>query len=227
VCEVVHLHVNDLDRSTGIRVIRRKKKTLAEDVLQVAREVFDYTDRYVAEEELKPTDWLFSGRCNPCFRILTIKKRDESGKVINVKRVKEKVCDGGHLTTRRALAVWDRILKKLGFKVPGRGIHTLRHFDLTKFYAATHDLRATQKRAGHSSSVITETYADVVDMEEKAQKAGITVSGAPWGPSSGREGTGAQANAPGRSQGQRKAPAGPGTPPSKPLSPKGKHPIRK
>lgn len=59
----------------------------------------------------------------------------------------------------------------------------MRHYDLTRFYAATKDLRATQLRAGHASPITTTIYADVVDMQEKADHTGLSggAGGAsPW-----------------------------------------------
>lgn len=182
ISEVLHLRVRDFDRATGIRIVRRKKHELVEDVLQVAPDLFDYVERWVAEAVLGPDDWLFPGRCGPCSRFVTDVTRDPATRqVIARKRRVEQVCrEGGHLTTRRALAVWDRYLKRLGLKVRGRGIHTLRHYDLTRFQRANKDLRATQLRAGHSSPITTAIYADIVDMEEKAERAGISAAGSPW-----------------------------------------------
>lgn len=182
ISEVLHLRVSDFDRATGIQIIRRKKKVLERDTLAVARELYDYFDQYVAEEELDADDWLFPGRCGPCYRKIT-----ERGKVLR----REKLCTGGHLTIRRVQAIWDKILERANLKMKGRGIHTLRHYDLTRFYRVNKDLRATQLRAGHSSPITTTIYADVVEMEEKAQAAGVSASTAPWkrkgGPRRGRK----------------------------------------
>lgn len=180
ISEVLHLHVKNFDRNSGIQCIRRKKKTLSPDVLAVAHELFGYVERYVEQTGLQPEDYLFPGDCGVCWRKVTIRERGRGGKFVTKETRREKVCDGGHLTVRRAQAVWDRILTRLGLKVEGRGIHTLRHYDLTRFYAATKDLRATQLRAGHSSPITTTIYADVVEMQEKADVAGITTSGVPW-----------------------------------------------
>lgn len=180
ISEVMHLRVKGFDRNSGLQCIPRKKKVLEPDVLAVALELFDYVEQYVKEAGLKPDDWLFPGECGECWRKVSVREKGPDGRLVTTGERREKVCEGGHLTVRRAQAVWDRILVKLGIKVEGRGIHTLRHYDLTRFYAATKDLRATQKRAHHSSPITTTIYADVVEMQEKADEAGITVSSAPW-----------------------------------------------
>ena len=180
ISEILHLHVQQIDRNSGVECVRRKKKELEEDVLAVSRDLFDYVDEYVKQAGLKPDDYLFPGEAGECWRTVAIRERGEDGRLVTTGRRREKVCDGGHLTIRRAQAIWDRVLRAVGLKVKGRGIHTLRHYDLTRFYAATKDLRATQLRAAHSSPVTTTIYADVVEMQEKADVAGITATPAPW-----------------------------------------------
>lgn len=182
ISEVLHICVDDLDPTAGIQVVRRKKKTLDSDVQIVSKEFFEPLDRYIQETGLKGKDWLFPGECGPCFRIVTKVDRSSTGRVVKRTQRREKLCGGGHLTIRRAQVIWDHYLKAVSLKIEGRGIHTLRHFDLTRFYAATRDLRATQMRAGHSSPVTTAIYADVVEMQEKANVTGISIGASPWGP---------------------------------------------
>lgn len=75
--------------------------------------------------------------------------------------------DGWHVSIREMQKRWKDYLIALKLYRQGRGIHTLRHYAGTEFYSKYRDLRATQVFLGHSSSVITETYAHVVDMKEK------------------------------------------------------------
>lgn len=181
ISEVLHLRVKDIDRNSGIRVTRRKKKKLEPELLQVSPEFFDYIDAYVKEDGLNPDDYLFPGHCRPCWRTVTYRERDESGRITKKWSEKQQVCkDGGHLTVRRAEAIFDRALVALKMKMKGRGIHVLRHYDLTRFQRINKDLSATQARAGHANPLTTLTYAHIVDMDEKVKKAGVSVSATPW-----------------------------------------------
>ena len=79
----------------------------------------------------------------------------------------DQLCGGGHISKREVQRRWTAYLDELALYQKGRGIHSLRHYAVTEFYRVHRDIRAAQVFAGHSSSVITETYAHVVDMEEK------------------------------------------------------------
>jgi integrase len=83
--------------------------------------------------------------------------------------------DHGHVSIREMQRHWKDYLVSLKLYRPGRGIHILRHYAGTEFYSKTRDLRATQVFLGHSSSVITETYAHVVDMRERIEKVEPTL----------------------------------------------------
>lgn len=182
VSELLHLRVSDFDAASGlIRVTRRKKKVLTATALEVADDILSVLRQYIVEAKLKPSDWLFPGWCGPCHRNVTFKEKDGDGRVLKKWRERQKLCSGGHLTTRRAMTIWDVALERIGLKVPGRGIHTLRHYGVTRFYSKTKDLRATQKFVEHSSPLVTQVYADVVDMKEKANQVGASgASAAPW-----------------------------------------------
>jgi len=129
----------------------------------VSDDIFEIVASYVKEYGLKRDDWIFRGHGRPCVRVL--KRRG--------KRTSETLCAGGHLIVRRAQAIWDRVLRATGLKMRGRGIHAMRHFNATSFYARTKDLRATQVRLGHTSPTITQIYADVVDGREQANRVGL------------------------------------------------------
>lgn len=192
ISELLHLRVGDVDPASGIiRVTRRKKKTLIPTALEVADDVLTVIQQYIAEMGLKPSDWLFPGGCGPCHRKVALSEKGADGKIVRKWKERQKLCSGGHLTTRRAGAIWDSALARLGLKVPRRGIHTLRHYGVTKFYSKTRDLRATQKFVEHSSPLVTQVYADVVDMKEKANQVGASgAATAPWKRQPGRGGPG-------------------------------------
>jgi integrase len=171
ISEVLHLKPEHFVSGSGVEVIRRKKKTLKKSVLDVSEQVFPIVEDYFKHHGIKRDAWIFPGQAGPCYRL-----RKKDGEVVG----KERLCDGGHMTIRWAQLLWDRALGEASLKIKGRGIHTLRHYDGTRYYERTKDLRATQLHLDHSSPAITQKYADVVDMREKAQKVGISHGTLPW-----------------------------------------------
>lgn len=149
-CEVLHLKAEDVIDGQ-LRVVRRKKKKLQAEMIDVtpalAAILKDWSQMY-------SDGWLFPGRVRPCVI------RRSNG-------IKEQVCSGGHMAKRVIQHRWEILLDSLGLSMEGRGIHSLRHFAITAFYARHRDLRAAQVFAGHSSSAMTEKYARILDMKEK------------------------------------------------------------
>ena len=74
---------------------------------------------------------------------------------------------GGKMTTRGLQKVFERNAQKVG--IVGHSIHSLRHTYATFLLRASRNLRLVQKQLGHSSIMITEVYADILDLDlEKA-----------------------------------------------------------
>ena len=74
---------------------------------------------------------------------------------------------GGKMTTRGLQKVFERNAQKVG--IVGHTIHSLRHTYATFLLRASRNLRLVQKQLGHSSIMITEVYADILDLDlEKA-----------------------------------------------------------
>ncbi len=69
---------------------------------------------------------------------------------------------GGHLTRSAVHRVWKRALKDAGLPTTW-GVHSTRHSYATELYRKTRDLRLTQRQLGHSSPVITQVYASLID----------------------------------------------------------------
>ncbi len=69
---------------------------------------------------------------------------------------------GGHLTRSAVHRVWKRALRDAGLPTTW-GVHSTRHSYATELYRKTRDLRLTQRQLGHSSPVITQVYASLVD----------------------------------------------------------------
>lgn len=151
-CEVAHLTKDDV-LETKLIVVRRKKRVLQPTTIDVVPALHQVIKSWAVTID---EGYLFAGGCSPCF----VKR--SSGAV-------EQVCVGGHVSLRCIQRRWDALLQGLGIRVPGRGIHSTRHFAITQFYKRHRDLRAAQLFAAHSSSGMTERYAHCVDMQEKIE----------------------------------------------------------
>lgn len=149
-CEILHLKASDLIDGQ-LRITRRKKKKLRAEMIDITPALWlilkDWGQMYADGP-------LFPGHAKPCVI------RRSNG-------ISEKICEGGHLAKRIIQARWEYLLRSLDLYMKGRGIHTLRHFAVTAFYAKHRDLRAAQVFAGHNSSAITERYARCLEMKEK------------------------------------------------------------
>jgi len=68
----------------------------------------------------------------------------------------------GHLGRSAVHRIWKAALKRAG--LPTRwGVHATRHSYAVEVYRKTKDLRLTQRQLGHSSPVVTQVYANLVD----------------------------------------------------------------
>ncbi len=149
-CEVGHIQKSDV-RGDRLTIVRRKKKNLKAERIDVVPALAEILTEWAGRVDC---GYIFPGECSPCF-------------IRRTKGEPEQVCIGGHISLRAIQRRWELAIAEAGLRVPGRGIHSLRHFAVTQFYAKYRDLRAAQLFAGHSSSQITERYASVLDMKEK------------------------------------------------------------
>ncbi len=156
-CEVVHLRADDLQNGQ-LRVTRRKKRVLRPEIIDLVPGVWDLLSEWAQMFD----EWLFPGLAGPCI----IKRRNGTT---------EHACEGGHISRRVLQRRWELLLADVGLRMRGRGIHMLRHYGITEFYAKHRDLRAAQIYAGHSSSMMTERYAHVVDLGEKIKAMEATL----------------------------------------------------
>ncbi len=69
---------------------------------------------------------------------------------------------GGNLTRSAVHRVWKKALGDAGLPTTW-GVHSTRHSYATELYRKTRDLRLTQRQLGHSSPVITQVYASLID----------------------------------------------------------------
>jgi len=66
-CEALHLRAGDLDKTTLQLNITPAKKRIAQGIwYQLNQEVSFLLSRWIALNELDPTDWMFPGRAKPC-----------------------------------------------------------------------------------------------------------------------------------------------------------------
>lgn len=149
-CEVLHIQAGDV-ADGQLRVVRRKKKVLRSEMIDVTPALWSVLQDW---REMYSDGFLFPGKAKPCII------RRSNG-------TREQVCIGGHLAKRVIQQRWEDLLQSLSLGMDGRGIHALRHYAITAFYAKHRDLRAAQTFAGHSSSSMTERYARCLDMKEK------------------------------------------------------------
>lgn len=150
ISEVLHIKAEDITDGQ-LRIVRRKKKVLQYEIIDIVSSLSPLLHEWAT---MYSDGWIFPGSAKPCW----IKRS---------KGAPEQVCEGGHMAGRVIQRGWEILMAGLGLRMRGRGIHTLRHFAVTEFYAKHKDLRAAQTFAGHSSSVVTERYAKVLDMREK------------------------------------------------------------
>lgn len=156
VSEVLHLDVKSVEGDQLI-VVRRKKAELVQEPVDIGDDLFSLLSR---RAKVLKRGWLWPGESGPCHR-----DHQKKGVVTGT----EQLCEGGHISKREIQRRFVGYCREAKCWRPGRGIHSLRHYAITAFYSEHRDIRAAQIFAGHSSSVITETYAHVVDMKDKVR----------------------------------------------------------
>jgi len=158
VSELIHLKVKDWNFPTSkvfviplkkagrrrirspngeIRVIDRALPDPIE--YPMPRNISSAVEKYVRENELPKDSFLFPGRSKSC----------------NVVKLK---CPGGHISKRMVQWIFDRLAVECHIKIPGRGIHCLKHARLTEVAAKTHDPYFVRDIGRHSSISISGHY---------------------------------------------------------------------
>lgn len=160
VCELTHLKVSDFDFSFNkVSVIPAKKARLIGKDLPAA---IDYpmpensmrcVESWIHDQKLSHGDWLFRGNVRCC-------------------QVVKYPCPGNHLSTREAQRIFDEILLKVGIKVPGRGIHVLKHARLTELAGKTHDPWFVKAAGRHESISMSDVYVHYSDLSNRIRAIG-------------------------------------------------------
>lgn len=174
VSEAVHVKVSDFNWSTArMRMIpfkkagRRRVKQNDGSFKAVERplpapieyplpaSVVKLIREYVEATGLKPTSWLFPGNV--------------SRKGCHIVKLE---CPGGHLSKRMAQNLWDAACEKAGIKVPGRGIHSLKHARGTEVARKTKDPYLVKEMLRHGSVSMSDHYVKYVNIKDQVEEIG-------------------------------------------------------
>lgn len=174
VSELIHIKVADFNWGTGkltmvpLKKAGRKKKRMADGTTTVVERglppaieyplpgsVMAVARDYIKKEKLDPKGWLFPGFVRP--RGCHIVKLD---------------CPGGHLSKRKMQLIFDEVALAAKVKVPGRGIHSLKHGRLTEIAQKTKDPYFVKEAGRHSSVALSDHYVKYVNLKSKIEEIG-------------------------------------------------------
>ena len=174
VSELVHIRVSHFNWGTGkltmipLKKAGQKRKKMPDGtVVTVEKElppaieyplpgsVMAAAKEYIRKEGLGKDAWLFPGFTRPggCH----IVKLD---------------CPGGHLSKRKMQLVFDEIAVAAKVKMPGRGIHSLKHGRLTEVAQKTKDPYFVKEVGRHSSVALSDHYVKYVNLKAKIEEIG-------------------------------------------------------
>lgn len=143
VSELVHLKVlcfrfdENIVSVTPVKRIHRPKPV---DVI-LPHPVIELVRRYVMLES--PGRWLFPGNVKKCW----LKNH----------------CAGGHISKREVQKTFDHLCRETGLKLPGRGIHSLKHTRLVDVAEKTKDPQRVKEAGRHASVTIADGYFRFVE----------------------------------------------------------------
>jgi integrase len=116
------------------------------NVMQMAR-------KYLQKNGLEGASFLFPGRVGKCWVVML-------------------PCKGGHMSRRQVQKVFDRICRKVGLKLPGRGPHSLKHGRLTEVAKKTRDPYKVKELGRHESITMSDHYVKYLDIQDTVDKIG-------------------------------------------------------
>lgn len=171
--ELIHLKVSDFNFPAGMALIlplkkAGKKRVKGQDgkVRIVDRPlpkkveypmpaaIMELVSKYIKSERLKPESWLFPGLCAKSCNVLKLE------------------CLGGHITKRAVQKIFDRVCRAAEAKVPGRGIHSLKHGRLTEVAKKSKDPFLVKEAGRHSSVALSDKYVKYIDFQEQMRQIG-------------------------------------------------------
>jgi len=101
--------------------------------------------KYVTEQDLKKRSYLFPGRAKKSCMVVGLD------------------CPGGHISKREVQGIFDRICQAANLKLPGRGIHTLRHARLIEVAEKTRDPWVVRQAGRFQSIAMSGHYMRFVE----------------------------------------------------------------
>lgn len=173
VSELVHLKASNFNFATGnVRFVplkksglRRTRKGGVEKIVDrplpapveypLPEEAIAVVREWIRTERLDGDSWLLPGR---------------SGE--NACHIMKLECPGGHRSKRSVQLIFDEILGAAGAKVPGRGIHSLKHARLTDVARETKDPWMVKEAGRHASITMSDKYVRYVDFKARMKEVG-------------------------------------------------------
>lgn len=174
VSELIHIKVQDFNWSTGkltmipLKKAGKKKKKLPDGTMTTVERglptpieyplpmsVMTAARDYIKGEKLDKEVWLFPGFVGPggCH-------------IVKLE------CPGGHLSKRKMQMIFDEVAIAAKIKVPGRGIHSLKHGRLTEIAQKTKDPYFVKEAGRHSSVALSDHYVKYVNLKAKIEEIG-------------------------------------------------------
>ena len=173
ISELVHLRVNSFNFASNRMAIQPVKKagkrTIRDRITGKAREIIrplppevDYpmpanvmqmARTYLQKTGLEGSSFLFPGRVAKCWVVML-------------------PCKGGHMHRRMVQKIFDKICRKVGLKLPGRGPHSLKHGRLTEVAKKTRDPYKVKELGRHESITMSDHYVKYLDIQDTVDKIG-------------------------------------------------------
>ena len=174
VSELVHIKVRDFNWATGkltmipLKKAGKKKKRLPDGTMTTVERglptpieyplpgsIMAAAKEYIRVGKLDPEGWLFPGFVRPggCH-------------IVKLE------CPGGHLSKRKMQMIFDEVAILAKIKIPGRGIHSLKHGRLTEIAQKTKDPYFVKEAGRHSSIALSDHYVKYVNLKAKIEEIG-------------------------------------------------------
>jgi integrase len=172
VSELIHAKVSDFHWETGRfsliplkkagirhkRDITGKVVTIDKPLPQpvdypLPKSVMDLAWDYIQQQGLKKDMWVFPGNTTAC-------------KVVKLE------CPGGHVSKRQVQKLFTEMCKSVGIKLPGRGMHSLKHARLTEVAQKSKDPWLVREIGRHESVTMSNHYVTYTNLKEQVDKLG-------------------------------------------------------
>lgn len=173
VSELVHLKVSDFNWATGKVTMVPTKKAGLKRVKQS-----DGTTKTIDKPLPKPVEYPLPSNIMEMARKYIKDMRLTEGYLFPGSAgagscfVVKYECQGGHMAKRSIQKIFDAVAIAAGIKVPGRGIHSLKHSRLTEVAEKTKDPYLVKEVGRHSSVAMSDKYVKYVEFQKEIEKIG-------------------------------------------------------